>query len=352
MTWQRGLVVGKFSPLHRGHQILIERARAECDEIIIISYAKPEFPGCGAEVRRTWLATLYPDAVLLVVDDAWLAARSVVSSDQRFPVVPPDDAPEDEHRRFTAWLCRDVLGRTCDAVFTSEDYGDGFAKVLAQEFGHPVTHVCVDKARAAVPVSATAIRRDAGLRERYLDPLVNRTLPLRVLFLGAESTGKTSLCRLLGARWGEPVAEEYGRELWVAKDGKLEFDDMLAIGKAQVEREERLLREAKRALVCDTSPLTTLSFSYELFGSADPALVALADRAYDRVFLCMPDFPLVQDGTRQDEEFRARQHAFYIAELSRRGIPFVTLAGSAERRFRIIVDSSSNYGSFTPIGET
>jgi len=48
-----GVVVGKFAPLHRGHELVIRRALDECPEIVIVSYyCKPEFPGYEAERRR------------------------------------------------------------------------------------------------------------------------------------------------------------------------------------------------------------------------------------------------------------------------------------------------------------
>ena len=204
--------------------------------------------------------------------------------------MPDDSDPDDLHRRFTAWLAHGVLGLTCDAVFTSEDYGDDFAAVLAQEFKHEVTHVCVDKARQAVPVSATVIRHNALLREAYLPPAVAGDLPIRLVLLGAESSGKSTLCAALGKRWGEPAADEYGRELWLAKDGRLTLPDMLKIAKTQVAREDDLLAVTRRALICDTSPLTTAFFSQAMFGEVVPELGRLARRSYDLTFLCMPDF--------------------------------------------------------------
>src|SRR5882724_10969330 len=47
--FQRGLVVGKFAPIHRGHEHLIRHAFDNSDEVVIISYCKPEFAGCEAE---------------------------------------------------------------------------------------------------------------------------------------------------------------------------------------------------------------------------------------------------------------------------------------------------------------
>jgi HTH-type transcriptional regulator, transcriptional repressor of NAD biosynthesis genes len=44
-----------------------------------------------------------------------------------------------------------------------------------------------------------------------------------------------------------------------------------------------------------------------MFGQAAADLVQLAQRRYDTMFLCSPDFPFVQDGTRRDAAFRMRR---------------------------------------------
>jgi HTH-type transcriptional repressor of NAD biosynthesis genes len=62
-----GLVVGKFAPLHKGHEALIAFAQAQCDRLVILSYSKPELPGCPPDRRAVWLAALYPDALRLVL---------------------------------------------------------------------------------------------------------------------------------------------------------------------------------------------------------------------------------------------------------------------------------------------
>lgn len=152
--------------------------------------------------------------------------------------------------------------------------------------------------------------------------------------LGGESSGKTTLAAALARELGSVWAPEFGRELWTEKNGALLFDDMLAIGRAQQAREQALLPDATRWLVCDTSALTTIFYSTEMFGRADPALAALAAQPYDVTLLCAPDFAFVQDGTRRDDGFRQRQHAWYVAELVRRGVPYTVIHGPLVRRVR------------------
>ena len=322
--FRTGLVVGKFSPLHRGHEALIAHAFEDCADVVVLSYSRPEMPGCEAAVRDRWIAALFPRAIRLVVDD------------ER---VPANDADETTHRRFCAFLCDQKLGLRPDAVFTSEAYGEGFAAELSRSFGETVRHVLVDLERAMVPVSATKIRADVHANREWLSPVVYASFVERVCVLGGESSGKTTLCETLARRLGTVWVSEYGRDLWLTRDGALRFDDMLAIAKRQVELEDTAALVANRFVVCDTSPLTTLFYSHHLFGRADPDLERYAERHYHYVVLCDLDFAFVQDGTREPESFRLRQHAWYRRELAERGIPFLVATGTVDERMKAVLEA-------------
>jgi NadR type nicotinamide-nucleotide adenylyltransferase len=322
-----GLVVGKFAPLHKGHEALIAFARAQCDRLVVLSYSKPDLPGCPPERRAAWLAALYPDALRLVLDDAALvdfAART----GQAARTLPDNDAPDEAHRSFVAWVCRAILGLTVNRVFTSEVYGDGFAASLARHFGHPVDHVMFDPARVRIPISATRLRADPSLHRAFIAPAIRRDLVRRVTLLGGESTGKSTLAAALAHRLGTLWVPEYGRELWELRGGELRFEDLLAIAREQIAREDAALDDASGWLVCDTSPRVTRFYSESMFGRVDPELQELAKRSYDATIVCAGDFPFVQDGTRQDSAFRDRQNAWYRDQLDRADIAYWIVCGT------------------------
>jgi len=339
-----GLVVGKFSPLHRGHELLVRTALECCDQVIVLSYSNPELPGCEAWQRERWLRELFPRACVVVATGASLRP----GTHDEFTTVPPNDAPESVHRDFCAFLCETRCESRVDAVFTSEDYGQGFAEHLTRRFrkrnaaAPAVTHVMVDRERISVPISGTRIRADVHAHRAWLSPCVYATFVKRICVLGGESSGKSTLARALAERLQTTFATEYGRELWEAKGGQLAYDDLLAIARRQVELEESAARHAHRYLFCDTSPLTTLFYSLEMFGRAEPALEALSHRPYDLQVLCAPDFEFVQDGTRRDAAFRQRQHEWYLENLRRRGLPFVLAAGTLEARMDRIASQLNN----------
>jgi NadR type nicotinamide-nucleotide adenylyltransferase len=335
--YRRGLVVGKFCPLHRGHMYLIQNAVDACSDVLIISYTKPEFVGLGRARREAWLREVFPGVRSLVVDDASLGD---LCASRGLPPrrLPHNDEDAAVHREFTAWLCETICETTVDAVFTSEDYGDGFALALSAYFGAalpgtaPVRHVCVDLPRAAVPISGTRIRDNLHLHREFMHPAVYANFVERICLLGGESSGKTSLAQALAERLGTVCVPEVGREHWEERGGALGYADMRLIAEGQMAREEVLAREARQWLVCDGSALTTVFYSLDGFGRVDPVVRRLAERSYAFTFVCAPDFPFVQDGTRRDAGFRQRQHRWYCSVLEARGVPFVVLDGPVTQR--------------------
>jgi NadR type nicotinamide-nucleotide adenylyltransferase len=324
-----GLVVGKFSPLHRGHELLVRRALDSCDEIVILSYSDPEFPGCDAQRRDRWLRECFPTARVLTLSEQSLGR------DEEFTKPPHNDAPADTHHDFCAFVCETRLETPIDAVFTGEDLGDELATHLTQRYrkrnaGAPaVKHVAVDRDPS---ISTPRIRANVHSHKDCLAPGVYESFVKRVCTLGGKASGKTTLAEALATRFQTACVPEYGRELWRQKNGELVYEDLLAIARCQVEREQSAASGAHRYLFCDTSPLTTLFYSLELFGHAEPELEALSRRKYALHVLCAPDFKFVQEGTRRDAAFRQRQHEWYLQNLAQRGIPYLLAAGTIEAR--------------------
>lgn len=324
-----GLFVGKFSPLHLGHEWCIEQALARCRRLIVLSWSQPELPGCEDYKRRRWLEERCPGAEIhvQVAGDA----RAVGSARDDLLAVPANTDPDDVQRAFVAKWCQ-AKGFAVDVVFTSEDYGDGFAEYLCNALGRSVRHIALDLARRAQPISASAIRRDVHSHRQWLSDAVYADFVERIALIGGESTGKSTLAQALADRLETQAVPEYGRELWVQRGGVLTPPDMLHIAERQLANEASLARRANRYLVCDTTPLVTLFYALDMFGSANPALYRHAQKAYHHVFLCADDFEFVQDGTRRDALFRAHQNAWYRAALSSQDVSFAELTGSLSER--------------------
>ena len=309
-----GLVVGKFCPLHKGHEMVINTASAQCKQVVIISYTSLTNVPSGAH-RRAWLTKLFPTATVIVPEGGF----------------PKDDSSEDAHRVYCYNLCR-LLGLVPDAIFASETYVTGFAQRMALLANKTVTPIMVDLTRIQYPISGTTLRESPAMQAEWCSTVVNAPLGKRVLFIGAESAGKTTIAqasaeRFAGATW----VPEYGRKMWDRREGKLLYEDMEHIGLTQVAQEESAMR-THSLVFCDTSPLVTKFYSKELFKSVTAQLSILAQREYDYVFWCSRDFEYVEDGTRHGVEFGTRQELFYKENLDK----VTVLTGSVDQRINTI----------------
>jgi HTH-type transcriptional regulator, transcriptional repressor of NAD biosynthesis genes len=334
--FRNGLIVGKFAPLHKGHEFVINRALEQCRQVFIFSYSNPEFSGFEPYKRRKWLETLFPQTKVFVFDDNFIKTHFNFD-------LPKNDEDDLTHRRFVGFLWLELVGQPLDAVFTSEEYGDGFAAELSNYFKtytdfQAVEHIQIDLRRKHIPVSATDLRGNIHGLKHFLSPEVYASFVKRVCFLGGESSGKSTLAETLARKFKTEFVSEYGRTLWEERKGNLAFGDLLKIAGTHIRQEEIAAQKANEFLFIDTTPLTTLFYSRHLFGKADPELLWLSNRQYDFTFLCAPDFPFVQDGTRAEEDFRHRQHEWYLKTIAEKNIEFKLLEGDLKKRQKSVAD--------------
>lgn len=308
---KRGLLVGKFYPPHRGHHFLIDTARAQVDELHVIVCGKPEQQPSGA-LRAAWLREIHPDVQVMLIDDT----------------LDPDDSQ--------LWAEHSIrwLGFAPDLVFSSEDYGDRFARYLGCQ------HIQVDKARQAVPMSGTQVRADPWACWEFIEPPVRGYYAWRVCLVGAESTGKTTLAQALAAHYHTLWVAEYGREYTELKLAASAGDhwtspEFTHIAMIQCERENAAARQCNRLLICDTDAFATAIWHRRYLHQRSPAVEAIAarQRRPDLYLLTDADTPFVQDGTRDGELIREWMHQTFIAELATERRPYRLLRGSWADRF-------------------
>ncbi|WNI25583.1 AAA family ATPase [Streptomyces sp. ITFR-16] len=334
-----GLVLGKFYPPHAGHHHLVRTARDRCERLTVLV--------CAASVesvpladRVAWMREAHPDVTVVgAMDDTRMDLH--------------DPAVWDAHMAvFTGAVPEPV-----DAVFTSESYGDE----LARRFG--AESVCVDPDRTAFPVSGTAVRADPAGCWDFLEAPVRAALTRRVVVLGAESTGTTTLARALAAHyrrrggvWARTgYVAEYGREFSEQKlaalrarwpeaqweDVTFGTDDFPMIAEAQNAREEAAARAGSPVLVCDTDSFATTVWHERYVGGRNPLVERTADRLTHHLWLLTDhegvDFE--DDGLRDGEELRPWMTDRFRAELTRTGRTFIEVTGSREERLARAVEA-------------
>lgn len=329
-----GLVLGKFAPLHKGHQYLIERALAQVDRLYVMIYACPELIDVPLSRRAGWIRKLYPSVTVIEAPDGPLEIG---------------DSPEIKKRHEDYILAR-LAGQKITHFFCSEFYGEHVSRALGAE------DCRIDELRKTVPISATEIRKNYYAQRRWLPPCVYADLVKKVLFLGAPSTGKTTLAKALAERLHTEWMPEYGRTFWEENqvNRRLTPGQLVTIAEKHLELEDQCLLESNRFLFVDTSALTTYHFALDYHGSALPELerlAALSERRYDYVFLCGDDIPYEDTWDRSGEVRRAEFQQRLRQDLDRRGVIYKELTGDLETRANRVLEVIKNNDPWSS-GET
>jgi len=308
---KRGIVIGKFYPPHKGHKYLIERGCAQVDQltVIVCDHKAQKIP---AQLRAAWLKEMVPQAQVLVVEDC---------------------IPDDDSKGWADYTVK-VLRYVPDVVFTSEDYGDAYARFMGAK------HIQVDKERKTVPIAARQIRSDPLKYWDYLEPCVRGYFAKRVCVLGAESSGTTTMVQALAEHFKTSWVPEFGHEYSIAKIQasdyeKWDTEEFIFIARRQNSLEDLLARECNKILICDTDSFATSFWHERYMGFISPELEALSrGRYYDMYFLTDVNIPFVQDGTRDGEHIRHSMHERFKEELTKRNKRFILLSGSNEARMK------------------
>ncbi len=310
--FQRGLVIGKFYPPHRGHKYLIDTARAECEQLTVIVCWKKSQLISGVE-RARWIQEIHPDVQVKLLDDDRLA---------------------DDDSEGWAKSTLEVLGFVPDAVFTSESYGDPYASFMGS------VHVLVDKDRTHIPISATMVRSSPMAYAQLLEPCVRASFARRVCVLGAESTGTTTLSKDLAEHYKTVWVPEYGR---MYSEGKLfgdtnaawRTDEFVKIAKAQCVLEDTLAEASNGLVICDTDAFATGIWHERYMGRRSFRVKTIASRRrYDLYILTGDEIPFVQDGTRDGEYIRHGMHQKFIERLNEEGKKYIIVTGTKEERLQ------------------
>jgi NadR type nicotinamide-nucleotide adenylyltransferase len=311
-----GLTLGKYAPFHKGHEYVIKTMLQEMDEVIVVIYNTAVTP-IPLHMRAEWIRKLFPEVTVI---EAWDG---------------PDGYSNDrEHEILQERYILNLLGKKqITAFYSSEFYGAHMSKALN------CLDRRVDEARQTVPVSATMIRENPLGCRQYVSDIVYRDLIVKVVFLGAMSTGKSTLTEALAKKYNTAFVKEYGRYYWDAHqvDRRLSLEAFDDIAKGHIEWEEEAYLLANRYCFVDTNAMTTYMFAMDYHGKASEFLTRLACQnasRYDLFFLCEDDIAYDDTWDRSGDQKRHVFHKQIIADLNERGIPYISLKGDLETRMR------------------
>lgn len=393
-AFEHGLVIGKFYPPHAGHHFLIDAAAVSCRRVTVVVMAAA-VESIPLAARVAWLREAYAGRpgidVVGIVDDLHI------------------DYEDEEIWAGHVALMRQAVGdsrhraRPVDAVVTSEPYG----AELSRRF--EAADVRLDQSRGTVAISATKIRADPIAHWTLIEPPVRAWLARRVVVVGAESTGTTTLsldlAAALRARGGAHAltgwVPEYGRALTVIKlavararaarigqagqaghagkvghvghanqvshaghvepevsDLEWSAQDFADVARRQNTDEDRAARQGGPILVCDTDALATTVWQERYTGTVTPEVQAEVARMPARHLYILTDdadVPFEDDGLRDGEHLRPWMTQRFRDVLASQGTPWIEVRGDRTKRLRDALEAvdatlAAGWGLADPLG--
>jgi HTH-type transcriptional repressor of NAD biosynthesis genes len=312
---KRGLVIGKFMPLHKGHIALIDFAASHSDEVIV-SMSYTDNDRINPWLRLNWIKEQFsnnPRVKVHTIKDDFdnellpLPERTAIWAKKMKEVYPP-----------------------INILISSERYGEHFAKNL------DALHLLFDMARTAVPVSATAIRNNPFTNWKFIPDNIRPYFVKKICFYGPESTGKSTMTTKMSAYYKTGYVPEAARDILQSND--FSEKEITAIAQLQHQYIQEKLKTANKLLFCDTDAITTAIYSQHYLGEI-PALVTDLEKqtVYDHYFLMDVDTPWIADALRDQGHRRQDMMKIFEQELIKRNIAYTIIQGNyTEREEKVI----------------
>lgn len=328
MEYEVGMYGGSFEPLHIGHLNNIIRAASICKELyIIISWSKKR-DTIPKELKYRWIY------------------NNVKHLDNVKILLIEDNAKSKEEYNEAYWKkgaseIKKAISKKIDVVFCGSDY------LGTNRFESLYQSKIIYFDRKEVPISSTEIRKNVYKYWHYLPPICRPYYAKKILIVGGESTGKSTLVHNLALSYNTNFVREIGRDTCETAGGEefMNKYDLYENLLRQKTEEIKALKDCNRLLFIDTDALTTEFYSNFLLENKNDIEKCndLADsitriNEFDLVFFLEPTVEFIQDGTRS-EEIKANRikYSNQIKELFyKHKIDFISLDGNYLDRFNKI----------------
>jgi len=170
----------------------------------------------------------------------------------------------------------------------------------------------------------------------------------KIVIIGPESTGKSTLCKSLADHYKTAWVKEYAREYLLNNGTAYSFENLLTIAKGQIDNEElgikNLVAQSSSSPTTHHSPLIIDTDMYVLkvwcefvFGQCHHWILSrIVERPYDLYLLCNIDLPWVKDELREYPDLTTREKLYhhYKDILVNQHIPWVDISGNYEERLQ------------------
>jgi len=171
---------------------------------------------------------------------------------------------------------------------------------------------------------------------------------IKVVVIGPESTGKSSLCEQLANHYNTEWVKEYAREYLLTNGTEYSYDDLLEIAKGQFALENAAIElvenkttnisasnSTSQIILLDTNMYVLKVWCEFVFEKCHPWILnQIVENSYDLYLLCDVDLPWVKDELREypDLEIREKLYHHYKDLLVNQSTPWVNISGNYQQR--------------------
>jgi NadR type nicotinamide-nucleotide adenylyltransferase len=171
---------------------------------------------------------------------------------------------------------------------------------------------------------------------------------IKVVVIGPESTGKSSLCEQLANHYNTEWVKEYAREYLLTNGTEYSYDHLLEIAKGQLDLENAAIElvenkttnisesnSSSKIILLDTNMYVLKVWCEFVFEKCHPWILnQIVENSYDLYLLCDVDLPWVKDELREypDLEIREKLYHHYKDLLVNQSTPWVNISGNYQQR--------------------
>lgn len=322
MQYNVGMYGGSFNPLHLGHVDCIIQAANMCRELYIVLSVGNNRGEINYRVRYRWLYQLTKHIgkvkIITLFDDAATKADYT-----------------EEYWDSDAKKVKEQIGKPIDIVFCGDDYDE-----------NSFWNKCYPESEIYFfprnDISSTEIRKNPYKRWDWIPNVAKPYFVKKVLLMGGESTGKSTLTINLANRFNTNYIDEAGRDI-----SERSGTDMLMLSEDFTEillqhklNEINAINNSNKVLFIDTDTLVTqfyMSFLNDPEIDRNKALSDAIDAVneYDLILFLEPDVAFVQDGDRSEVIRDDREtYSNKIKDLiTSHGKNFIVINGTYQERY-------------------